>query len=382
MTKSNGKSGLNFFLMGGDVNHSEKLKKSLIKTRNVIKKKFRELHSQKLASSERFHEEYKPIIDPLKFLAAETKKKQQQPNELESGQPKNVKNEKLTGTFGTNSSIFKTALPSHRRVLFQTPSTAKASTSNATHHTLDKQNVSGISQLPDDDYDDESVREKSQDVDKYAEDIIVGENSDSVKKNIVKELNHLDLPQNELQYGLRTHNGQLTMGNDKVTIKGDKNGASYKYCIRTKNFTVTPGLTSLLLEVNPKYYTEKDLKMYKDMLLYTNAYKKNFSARGAVKRDTTSFKYNKIITQLFPERITRQTPSSGAGIILKNTKKPQTDYKIVMKNSKINYTYWDDPNELVDRLRLLLASTSAGHTGHNNEIISIIEELHEAKVIT
>jgi hypothetical protein len=44
-------------------------------------------------------------------------------------------------------------------------------------------------------------------------------------------------------------------------------------------------------------------------------------------------------------------------------------------------TYWDDPNELVDRLRLLVSSTSAGHTGHNNEIISILEELREARII-
>lgn len=44
-------------------------------------------------------------------------------------------------------------------------------------------------------------------------------------------------------------------------------------------------------------------------------------------------------------------------------------------------TYWDDANELVDRLRLLVSSTSAGHTGHSNEIISIIEELREANLI-
>lgn len=44
-------------------------------------------------------------------------------------------------------------------------------------------------------------------------------------------------------------------------------------------------------------------------------------------------------------------------------------------------TYWDDPNELVQRLQLLVSSNSAGHTGHNNEIISIIEELREANII-
>lgn len=48
---------------------------------------------------------------------------------------------------------------------------------------------------------------------------------------------------------------------------------------------------------------------------------------------------------------------------------------------KKDYVYWDDPNELVDRLRLLIASTNAGHNGHRNEIISIIEELHEKNII-
>jgi ABC-type ATPase involved in cell division len=42
--------------------------------------------------------------------------------------------------------------------------------------------------------------------------------------------------------------------------------------------------------------------------------------------------------------------------------------------------YWNDPNELVDRLRLLLASQSAGNTGVSNEILSIFEELYESGI--
>lgn len=52
-----------------------------------------------------------------------------------------------------------------------------------------------------------------------------------------------------------------------------------------------------------------------------------------------------------------------------------------MKDNQNMYTYWNDPNELVQRLRLLISSTSAGHTGHQNEISSIIEELREADII-
>lgn len=43
--------------------------------------------------------------------------------------------------------------------------------------------------------------------------------------------------------------------------------------------------------------------------------------------------------------------------------------------------YWDDPNELVERLRLLVSSASAGHTGHSNEMLAIVEELREANIV-
>ena len=46
-----------------------------------------------------------------------------------------------------------------------------------------------------------------------------------------------------------------------------------------------------------------------------------------------------------------------------------------------DYIYWDDPNELVERLRLLIAEVSAGNENNVNKIQSIIEELREAKII-
>lgn len=52
-----------------------------------------------------------------------------------------------------------------------------------------------------------------------------------------------------------------------------------------------------------------------------------------------------------------------------------------METDKPIFEYWNDPNELVDRLRLLIASTNAGHEGHENEIESIIEELREENII-
>ena len=53
------------------------------------------------------------------------------------------------------------------------------------------------------------------------------------------------------------------------------------------------------------------------------------------------------------------------------------DESMTVTDNAIDYVYWDDPNELVDRLGLIVASRAAGHTGHDNEIASIVEELRE-----
>lgn len=47
----------------------------------------------------------------------------------------------------------------------------------------------------------------------------------------------------------------------------------------------------------------------------------------------------------------------------------------------IVYEYFDDPNELCKRLKLLTASKEAGNSNHDQEINSIIEELRELKIV-
>lgn len=50
-------------------------------------------------------------------------------------------------------------------------------------------------------------------------------------------------------------------------------------------------------------------------------------------------------------------------------------------NNRIIYEYFDDPNEICDRLRLLVSSRMAGNSNHMQEINSIVEELRELKCI-
>lgn len=117
--------------------------------------------------------------------------------------------------------------------------------------------------------------------------------------------------------------------------------------IDDKVYKGTPGLYELITLARPQAYTKADLNTYKEILLHTKAH---LTLNGRLK-SSRSVKYLTIIKKLFP-------PKVGG-----------------------SYQYWNDPNELVERLRLLMGSLDAGNTSHHNEIIDIVDELREAKII-
>lgn len=150
-------------------------------------------------------------------------------------------------------------------------------------------------------------------------------------------------------YGPKKHeNGDITLGNKE--IKFIKNAIFIGDSIHPS----TSGLIQLLFMKNPLIYTDNDLKTYKSILVQTSAH---LTLDGVTIKKRGN-KYYNIISKLFP---------SGG--------------ELFMKLQKNNLVYWNDPNELVVRLRLLLASKEAGNTSVSNEILSIFEELLEAGLI-
>jgi len=113
--------------------------------------------------------------------------------------------------------------------------------------------------------------------------------------------------------------------------------------------------------------TEDDKQKYKSLLLTTNARRYNHDLHDRV-RGNRGYKYKHIIAPLMS---TESKKKSGRVL-------PRA---ITLNDNAIDYVHWDDPNELVDRLRLLQASRQVGHNVHDNEILSIIEELREAGII-
>lgn len=57
------------------------------------------------------------------------------------------------------------------------------------------------------------------------------------------------------------------------------------------------------------------------------------------------------------------------------------DNEFIPYTQNIVYEYFDDPNELCERLKLLVSSRQAGNSNHSQEINSILEELRELNIV-
>lgn len=125
------------------------------------------------------------------------------------------------------------------------------------------------------------------------------------------------------------------------------------------------GLYELIFYRQPNKKSDVNMQTYKEILELTGApFVQYDKSKGLSKKRL--HKMTKIINPLFSQL--------GKGFL----KIPK--YK-KMTSSKPNYVYWNKPKELVTRLRLLWSSKQAGHNGHDNEILSIIEELREEGII-
>lgn len=302
--------------------NEKKLKEAIIRSSNVIRKKYRDLHKERLLQKEEFLLEYKPIIDPLNKLN-ENKKLLNIDNNYEET-PKQT----------TKHLHTPRRLPKPRKINFE--EVEKSFEGN------DKSDI---------DYIDQRTH---------------GEPSLDSPVSVVKrpQLNTLSdcvqvasTADSDKFFGVRKCGNNYKIGQTIVKLDEDSiymnNG--------TNRFKLTDGLKNLLFlkSPEPNSYKRCDLNNYKTILSLSD-----INTMKITDKDK-NVKYQSIIKPLL---------KTGKGI--------QTDYKIANKtDTNSEYIYWDDPNELIDRLQLLISSQFAGHTSHNNEIISIVEELREANII-
>ena len=94
------------------------------------------------------------------------------------------------------------------------------------------------------------------------------------------------------------------------------------------------------------------------MLLKTSALHHDYDPNNPNPRSSRSYKWNKILSPIW-KIYKKKEGYEGKGVVVIPS----------------------DPNALVERLDLLLASQEAGHTGVGNELVSICDELKRQGVL-
>lgn len=110
--------------------------------------------------------------------------------------------------------------------------------------------------------------------------------------------------------------GKYYLGNTEVLLLANR------IYVNEKHFMLTKGLLDLLQSSNPDpTFTKADLNVYKELLILTNAHRKNFSPHGDIVRDKSNSKYINIVHSLFPlpgpKSLVRTRKAKMAGGVLR-----------------------------------------------------------------
>ena len=116
----------------------------------------------------------------------------------------------------------------------------------------------------------------------------------------------------------------------------------------------TPGLWELIMSKNPTDYTNDDYDNYARLMLKTNALYRDKNPESNYPKSNRGQKWKSIVKTVWDNR----EEYEGSGVVIPS-----------------------DPNSLLERLDLLLASQEAGHTGVGNEVVSICDELKRQGVL-
>lgn len=329
----------------------ENLMKEITNLRNVIKNKYNELRFGRVESEKQFETQFQPIIEPLRKLM-ETK-----PIEAVSGLAKvEPKKEEIDSQFfipkrassplideREDSSNEKTSLYEQTPVQFLRSEIVGETSGGSQDPDLSDilstdQGLESASVFIDETYPHELTR-------KYMLKLMKD------KAGLKTVIDHT--------FGPRFEGNILMVGDKKLTF--DEDGSIR---VNDVSYGASEGLYELLFKRLPdeEKYNDNDLNSYKDILQKTNAHKKNYLYQSHINRDR-SLKYRYVISKLFPKVL------YGKGLLYTKS------------NVSRDISYWDNPNELCERLKLLIASTESGNNSHVNEILNIVEELREAKLI-
>ncbi|KYN29554.1 hypothetical protein ALC57_00996 [Trachymyrmex cornetzi] len=317
----------------------EKVAKEIAKTSDSIRKKYRALKTGKMDEDIVLERHFKPIIDPLKQIVENT--------------TDSFKNPIMTETIFSGEDEEPKAKRKRPSALYDNPIQAS---------TPVKSVLNRAKTVP------PALNEMSEIPHIYP-----------IYRKVVNKLWSVKTEIYESgPEGKKAVNIDVVYGvyfSDEGTMLGDKRITLHKnddIIIDGKRYDGTAGLYELIFMKfpNESICTDDDVHTYRSILLTTNAPRRGHSPSNQV-MGSKGYKYKNMIAPLVWDK------KVGTGI----NKRADLPRTMTLNDNKIDYIHWDDPNEIVDSLRLLEALRQAGHNGHDNEILSIIEELREAGLI-
>lgn len=335
------------------MNDEKLLKQQIIQSAKAVKNKVQNIKNRKLDIEMALDSVFKPVTDPLNKLAK---------TNVNADKEDKSYQEPCTSTIENSFNYSLPVSTSRKRKISDVSGTPR----NTYHQQKLKFN--------DDDDNDDGDNDGMIDDDDVSDSISGSRNdnffdthSSTPNSKAVSSWSLSSEIFKDVPYGIRLVKGQPMVGSASISVTNNM------YRIGGHSFDKTIGLTELLYKQKPdlSVVTENDKKIYKTILLTTNAHRRKYDCNQPI-NSNRGFKYLHIIKPLL--NLNRSSSSErvpkGKGLPVFKRLVPKSDY-----------VYWDDPNELVERLKLLIASRDAGNTGLDNEIISIIEELKECGAI-
>lgn len=153
-------------------------------------------------------------------------------------------------------------------------------------------------------------------------------------------------------YGLYDKDGNFHIGNKPVVIVDDN------IIVDGEEYQGTPGLWELIIAKNPddQIYTDQDYENYAKIMIETNALKKGNDPKSSRPKASKGYKWKNVLRTIWDNRDYYE--GSGTTVVIPS-----------------------DPNALLERLDLLMASMAAGNTGVRNELVSICDQLKRQNVL-
>lgn len=353
-----------------DFEREKSILRQLAEAREAIRRKHQLIKRGKINLQETLSETFKPVVDPLKKLVEATDMKNI--TEDKSGFIKPKKENKIT---------FEKGFKSEEAGSSKDKTSYFNSTTNEFDTTLKPFDATFESAIDDeDDYDAETSINESNDTanataientEKTSARVSNQLLNDPIVGNYVRLLHDDSSKKSNLDktFGVRVMENNYMIGDSPIDFEKDK------VIVNNETYTKTLGLMELLFHKEPDstMISSLDKQNYLKILENTNAHRKKNEANGEY-RNKNLKKFKTFIGPNLSPNVSKKRKSIGGSGLLPT-------HKIARRNTAFDFIWWNDPNELVDRLRLLIAEQAAGNPSHINEIHSIIEELREAGYI-